>query len=151
MAWRFDASFVFWTRQTLDGLSGVISRYSLNTKTTVEMDSLGNTGAAFPIAAGGYIYWANTGIMRADDGFASSQIVIPPGEDDHGFSVIAVDGDYLYFANNRPAPFVEYALASGGPRTEIAPVGQALDVVAAAGAVFWLDITNNTIYGARVP
>jgi hypothetical protein len=151
-----NAKYLFVT----DSANGTISRAPMGSSMFSPMAT--GQGTPFRLALDAtHVYWASTGGTPANPTFTVSRTAqdnpSTPEVIDTGLGTvidIATDGKYIYYVKEHAmqyAPVDRSSLPQALPARTTPLGGFVYAIVAAAGAVYWFDGTNPTIYGVASP
>jgi hypothetical protein len=150
-----DGTYLFYTSQTLDGVSGSVTRYTLSNGATATINYTGGVGWVACDASNAY--FLRVGIESANKNtFSGTQTV---ATNFTGLGGLVTDGTNVYViasgVDGSSKTQVAYVPVSGGslkPLSDVSMNAQTAPTLAVAGgAVYWIDAGNNTIYGLRYP
>jgi hypothetical protein len=150
-----DANSVYWT----DFGNGTVwqskALFPTNSMTAVATKQTG----AYPIALDTtYVYWATNGsnftyaVRRTPKASPTTPEDLVSGQPG-GAVALATDGGNVYIVTN---PGVIQSLPVGGGTAPVtlhtsSSSSNVVQLVYAAGGLYWADLSNNTIYGLRLP
>jgi hypothetical protein len=149
-----DANNVYWT----DFGNGTVWKgralFPTNSMTPV---STNQTGAYAIALDASYVYWANNNsnftytIRRTSKASPTTPVDLTSGQPG-GAVALATDGANVYVVTN-PGIIQSLPVDGGAPVTlhTSASTSNVVQLVYAAGGLYWADLSNNTIYGLRLP
>jgi hypothetical protein len=149
-----NSTYFAWTMNVLTGINaGEVGLYNYVTKTkTYPTTSV--LYPDFPLLDASFLYWvdnASLQIWRMTLPTGTPQLVMDNGS--QTFTGLAEDGTYAYFTINGTSPGTVYYVSVSGtqPPVLLYTGGSPQQIIAAGGAIFWIDSSSWKIYGLRFP